>query len=71
MASASKSEIELRERDEREATAALADPTLYQDFAQAKPHIDRQRAAREALEGLYTAWEAAHGKLGPSTDQPS
>jgi ATP-binding cassette subfamily F protein 3 len=56
-------EIELREREEREATATLADPALYQDFARAKPHIDRQRLAREALEGLYAAWEAAHGKL--------
>ncbi len=61
-------EIELREGEEREATAALADPALYQDFGRAKPHIDRQRAAREALEGLYAAWEAAHAKLG---DQPS
>jgi ATP-binding cassette subfamily F protein 3 len=59
-------EIELREREEREATAALADPALYQDFARAKPHIDRQRAAREALEALYAAWEAAQGRLEPS-----
>ena len=62
-------EIALREREEREATAALADPALYQDFGRAKPHIDRQRTAREALEGLYAAWEAAHGRLEP--DQPS
>jgi ATP-binding cassette subfamily F protein 3 len=61
-------EIELREREEREASAALADPALYQDFARAKPHIDRQRAARDALEQLYAAWEAAHGKLGPAID---
>jgi ATP-binding cassette subfamily F protein 3 len=60
-------EIERREGEEREATAALADPALYQDFARAKPHIDRQRLAREALEGLYAAWEAAHAKL----DQPT
>jgi ATP-binding cassette subfamily F protein 3 len=62
-------EIGLREREEREASAALADPALYQDFARAKPHIDKQRSAREALERLYAAWEAAHGKLGPIADQ--
>jgi len=61
-------EIEAREREEREATAALADPALYQDFARAKPHIDRQRAAREALEQLYAAWEAAHGRLAAVAD---
>ncbi len=64
-------EIEAREREEREATAALADPALYQDFALAKPHIDRQRAAREALEGLYAAWEAAHERLAALGDQPA
>jgi ATP-binding cassette subfamily F protein 3 len=63
-------EIATREVEEREATSALADPTLYQDFARAKPHIDRQRAAREALEGLYAAWEAAHERLAALGDQP-
>jgi ATP-binding cassette subfamily F protein 3 len=62
-------EIELREREARDATAALADPALYQDFARAKPQIERQRTAGEALERLYAAWEAAHGRLEP--DQPS
>jgi ATP-binding cassette subfamily F protein 3 len=56
-------EIAAREGEEKAATAALADPALYQDFARAKPHIDAQRAAREALEGLYAAWEAAHERL--------
>jgi ATP-binding cassette, subfamily F, member 3 len=51
------------EKDEKEASAALADPALYQDFARAKPYIDRQRAAKEELEELYAAWEAAQGKL--------
>jgi ATP-binding cassette subfamily F protein 3 len=56
-------EIAEREREERDASAALADPALYEDFARAKPHIDRQRTAREALERLYAAWEAAHARL--------
>jgi len=51
------------ERDEREASAALADPDLYQDFARAKPFIDRQRAAKDELDELYAAWEAAQEKL--------
>jgi len=51
------------ERDEREASAALADPDLYQDFARAKPLIDRQRAAKDELDELYAAWEAAQQKL--------
>jgi ATP-binding cassette subfamily F protein 3 len=51
------------EQDEREATAALADPALYEDFARAKPFIDRQRAAKEELEALYAAWESAQEKL--------
>ncbi|HEX9053099.1 MAG TPA: ABC-F family ATP-binding cassette domain-containing protein [Anaeromyxobacter sp.] len=55
--------IEALEREEREATAALADPALYEDFAKAKPVVDRQRAARDELAGLYAAWEAAHGEL--------
>ena len=55
--------IEVVETDEREATAALADPTLYQDFARAKPLIERQRAAKGELETLYAAWEAAQEKL--------
>ena len=51
------------ERDEKEASVALADPALYQDFARAKPLIERQRAAKEELDELYAAWEAAQEKL--------
>jgi ATP-binding cassette subfamily F protein 3 len=55
--------IEALERDEREATAALADPALYQDFAKAKPIMEKQRLAKEELAGLYGEWEAAQEKL--------
>jgi ATP-binding cassette subfamily F protein 3 len=55
--------IETLEREEKEVSAALADPALYQDFARAKPLIERQRAAKEELEELYAAWEAAQEKL--------
>ncbi len=51
------------EADEREATAALADPKLYEDFARAKPHIERQGAAKAELERLYAEWEGAQGRL--------
>jgi ATP-binding cassette, subfamily F, member 3 len=58
--------IAVVEKDEKDASAALADPALYQDFARAKPFIDRQRAAKEELEELYAAWEAAQERLaGP------
>ena len=59
----------LLEAEVKEAEGLLADPALYQDFAVAKPHIERQRAAREALEGLYAAWEQAHDRLA-RLDQP-
>ncbi|HEY6098952.1 MAG TPA: ABC-F family ATP-binding cassette domain-containing protein [Anaeromyxobacter sp.] len=52
------------EKEEKEASTALADPALYQDFARAKPLIERQRAAREELDELYAAWEAAQERLG-------
>jgi len=51
------------EGEEREATAALADPALYQDFARAKPLIERQHAAKVELERLYTEWEEASANL--------
>jgi ATP-binding cassette subfamily F protein 3 len=51
------------EQDEREATAALADPALYADFDRARPHIERQRAAKDELERLYAAWEDAQARL--------
>ncbi|WP_242346835.1 ABC-F family ATP-binding cassette domain-containing protein [Anaeromyxobacter terrae] len=55
--------IEALEQEEREATEALADPALYQDFARAKPLIERQHAAKSELEGLYAEWEAAQEEL--------
>ncbi len=65
--------IEALEKDEREATAVLADPALYEDFARAKPFIDRQRAAKEELEALYAEWEAAQERLAAVArdDEPS
>ncbi len=51
------------EGDERDATAALADPALYQDFARAKPLIERQRAAKDELARLYAEWETASAEL--------
>ncbi len=55
--------IEALERQEREATAALADPTLYQDFARARPHVEAQARARAELERLYAEWEEQHELL--------
>ena len=55
--------IEALEAEEREATTALADPALYQDFARAKPLIERQRAAKDELAARYAEWEAAHERL--------
>jgi len=52
-----------REAEERETTAVLADPALYQDFAKAKPFIERQAAARSELARLYAEWEAAQRRL--------
>jgi ATP-binding cassette subfamily F protein 3 len=51
------------EGEERDATAALADPALYQDFARAKPLIERQHAAKAELERLYAEWEEASAAL--------
>jgi ATP-binding cassette subfamily F protein 3 len=55
--------IEVLEAEEKEATAALADPALYQDFARAKPLIDRQRAAKDELAVRYAEWESAQERL--------
>jgi ATP-binding cassette subfamily F protein 3 len=55
--------IEVLEAEERDATAALADPALYQDFARAKPLIDRQRAAKDELAVRYAEWESAQERL--------
>jgi ATP-binding cassette subfamily F protein 3 len=51
------------EAEEKETTAALADPALYQDFARARPFIERQAAARSELERLFAEWEAAQRRL--------
>jgi len=51
------------EAEERAASAALADPALYEDYARAKPFIDRQRAAKDELEARYADWERAQEKL--------
>jgi ATP-binding cassette subfamily F protein 3 len=55
--------IAASEAEDGEATAALADPALYQDFARARPWIERQAAARKELEALYPAWEDAQRRL--------
>ena len=55
--------IDALEGEEREATALLSDASVYQDFARAKPIIDRQRAAKEELTRLYAAWESAQERL--------
>jgi ATP-binding cassette subfamily F protein 3 len=62
--------IEALEVEEREATAALADPALYQDFARAKPLIDRQRAAKDELAVRYAEWEAAQERLAALGEGP-
>jgi ATP-binding cassette subfamily F protein 3 len=56
------------ERDEKEASAALADPALYEDFARAKPLIERQRVAKDELERRYAEWEAAQEELAALQD---
>jgi len=45
------------ERVAREATTALADPALYQDFARARPHVEAQKRAQAELAPLYAEWE--------------
>jgi ATP-binding cassette subfamily F protein 3 len=45
------------EGQEKEASKALADPGLYQDFARAKPLLDAHRQAKAELEQLYARWE--------------
>jgi ATP-binding cassette, subfamily F, member 3 len=47
----------------KEAEAALADPALYQDFARARPHIERKAAAEAELATLYVSWESAAAAL--------
>jgi ATP-binding cassette subfamily F protein 3 len=51
------------EGEARAAGEALADPAIYQDFALARPHIERKAAAERELPGLYDAWERVAAQL--------
>ncbi|HET6439779.1 MAG TPA: ABC-F family ATP-binding cassette domain-containing protein [Anaeromyxobacter sp.] len=51
------------EAEERDTTAALADPGLYQDFSRARPLIERQAGARDELARRYAEWEQAQRRL--------
>jgi len=51
------------ESEARQAEVALADPALYQDFALARPHIERKAAAEAELGGLYGDWERVAASL--------
>ncbi|MGA8892266.1 MAG: ABC transporter C-terminal domain-containing protein, partial [Anaeromyxobacteraceae bacterium] len=51
------------ERAEREATTALADPAIYEDFARARVHVETQKKAQAELATLYAEWERLHGEL--------
>ena len=55
------------ETEQKAREAQLADPTLYNDFARAKPLMDTHRAGKEELESLYARWEAAQEKLAQAT----
>jgi len=55
------------EAEQKECEAQLADPALYNDFARAKPLMDKHRDGKEALEALYMEWEAAQEKLAAAT----
>jgi len=51
------------ERVEREATEALADPGIYDDFSRARIHVEARQRAQSELEGLYAEWERLCGEL--------
>src|SRR5512137_43785 len=51
------------ERVEREATEALADPGVYDDFSRARVHVEARQRAQSELEGLYAEWERLCGEL--------
>ncbi len=51
------------EAEAKAAEAALADPALYQDFARARPHIERKAAAEAELATLYAGWESTAAAL--------
>jgi ATP-binding cassette subfamily F protein 3 len=51
------------EAEAKLAESALADPALYQDFARARPHIERKAAAVRELGERYEEWERLAGQL--------
>ncbi len=51
------------ERSEREATEALADPTVYDDFTRARVHVEARQRAQAELETLYAEWERLSQEL--------
>ncbi|HVP69115.1 MAG TPA: ABC-F family ATP-binding cassette domain-containing protein [Anaeromyxobacteraceae bacterium] len=51
------------ERTAAESTRALADPSLYEDFSRARPHLDARRRAEAELAPLYAEWEELSREL--------
>jgi ATP-binding cassette subfamily F protein 3 len=51
------------EATERAATEALADPSVYDDFARARVHVEARQRAQAELETLYAEWERLSGEL--------
>jgi ATP-binding cassette subfamily F protein 3 len=51
------------EQVEREATEALADPAIYEDFAKARVHVEARHRAQAELAPLYEEWERLSGDL--------
>jgi ATP-binding cassette subfamily F protein 3 len=51
------------EQTEREATDALADPAIYEDFARARVHVEARHRAQSELGPLYAEWERLSGEL--------
>ena len=53
-------ELELAER---EATDALANPEIYDDFVRARVHVEARQRAQAELAPLYAEWERLSGEL--------
>jgi ATP-binding cassette subfamily F protein 3 len=51
------------EAEARQAREAMADPAIYQDFARARPLIEKKAAAERELTGLYGEWERVAAQL--------
>jgi len=51
------------ERMASESTQALADPSLYQDFSRARPHLEAKRRSEAELALLYAEWEELSREL--------